>query len=467
MSDAKDGSGAAVKWNGPESDDPHQQMVREMGKVLDRLVRLRFFAALLLGGFAIAFAVTDMVAWRVWMLGGAAAALVAMTFYDLRTFRRSSVTVGRQLYLMAGVGLIHTVIILVTGGIRSPFIVLYLVLTTVAALSLGRVRHLLALVLPSVAIIWTLTILDTLGMGPSHFEWLGIAGAAGGPHPWFFAAVMTIAILLGSAIAMAHRQALDRAIQRSMISSREALAALSERNRGLQELSGTLAHELKNPLASIQGLAGLLVRKLPEGSREAEQLGVLLGEAKRMAGVLDEFLNFSRPVGGLAVRAVDPARLASDVAALHEGLAVERGLELRVEVDASPSLRCDPRKLQQVLVNLLQNALDAAPRGSSVVLRVRAGERGGVEFQVEDRGSGLAPEVRERLFRPGVTTKPSGSGLGLVVARSITEQHGGRLTLADRPGGGCLACCAIPGEPPGTAEPPAGEPVPSAAGGER
>jgi signal transduction histidine kinase len=449
----------------PGFDEVHQQMVREMGKVLDRLVRLRFVAALLLGGFAVAFALTDMVAWRIWLLGGTAVALAGMALYDLRTFRLRTVTVGRQTYLMAGVLLMHTVMILVTGGIRSPFVVLYLVLTTVAALSLGRVKHLLVLAVPSLLMIWTLTVLDAAGWGPSHFEWLGIAGPAGGAHRWFFALVMTIAIVLGSTISLAHRQALDRAIRRSMVSSREALATSAERNRGLQELSGTLAHELKNPLASIQGLAGLLVRKLPAGSRETEQLGVLLSEAKRMAGILDEFLNFSRPVGGLAVRPVDPARLARDVVLLHEGLAAERGLELRVEVEGTPSLRCDPRKLQQVLVNLLQNALDASPRGAAVTLRVRAGEGGGVEFQVEDRGPGLAAEIRGRLFRPGVTTKPSGTGLGLVVARSIVEQHGGTLVLVDRPGGGCLARCAIPAEPPAAAEAPAGRPAPAAAGG--
>jgi signal transduction histidine kinase len=450
-----------------DAGDAHQQLVREMGKVLERLVMLRFVAALLLGGFAIAFALTDMVAWRIWLLGGAAAALAGMTFYDLRTFRRRTVTVGRQLYLMGGVAMIHTVMILVTGGIRSPFIVLYLVLGTVAGLSLGRLGHVLALVVPSLVVIWTLTVLDGLGMGPSHFEWLGIAGAAGGTHVWFFAAVMTIALVLGSTIALAHRQALDRAIRRSVVSSRETLATLSERNRGLQELSGTLAHELKNPLASIQGLSGLLVRKLPEGSREAEQLGVLLGEAKRMAGILDEFLNFSRPVGGLAVRPVDPVRLANDVVTLHEGLAAERGLELRVEDGGAPVLRCDSRKVQQVLVNLLQNALDASPRGGAVVLRVRGGERGGVLFEVEDRGTGLAAEVRDRLFRPGVTTKPNGTGLGLVVARSIAEQHGGTLKLEDRPGGGCVAICAIPAEPPDPAGQAAGEPVPAPAGAGR
>lgn len=450
----------------PEPDDAHQLMVRELGTLLDRLVRFRFVGALVLGGFAVAFSLTDIAAWRIWLLGGAATALAAVAFYDLRTFRLRPLTPGRQAYLLSFVLVLHTVMILVTGGIRSPFIVLYVVLSTVGALSLGRVRLLLVLAAPAVAMIWALTVLDALGLGPSYFEWFGVAGAASGAHVWFFAAVLTLAIALGAAIALAHRQALDRAIRRSAVSARETLAALAERNRGLQELSGALAHELKNPLASIQGLAGLLVRKLPEGSREAEQMGVLLGEAKRMAGILDEFLNFSRPVGGLAVRRVDPIRLAGDVVTLHEGLAADRRLELRLEAPAAtPSLRCDPRKMQQVLVNLLQNAIDASPPGSTVVLRVRAAGEGGVEFEVEDRGAGLAPEIRDRLFRPGVTTKPAGTGLGLVVARSIAEQHGGTLTLADRPGGGCLARCAVPAEPPGESEPTAAVPAPAASGG--
>ncbi|MBN1774794.1 MAG: HAMP domain-containing histidine kinase [Deltaproteobacteria bacterium] len=449
-----------------ESDEAHRLLVREMGRVLDGLVRLRFVAALLLGGFAVAFSLTDIAAWRIWLLGCTAAALAGMAFYDLWTFQRHPLTPARQTYLLFGVLVLHTVMILVTGGIRSPFIVLYLVLTTVGALSLGRLGSLLVLVIPAVAMIWALTVLDALGRGPSHFEWFGVAGAASRAHVWFFAAVLTLALAIGSTIALAHRRALDRSIRRSAISAREALATLAERNRGLQELSGTLAHELKNPLASIQGLAGLLVRKLPEGSREAEQMGVLLAEARRMAGILDEFLNFSRPVGGLAVRSVDPARLVQDVAALHEGLAEQRAVELQVVAERTPPLRCDPRKVQQVLVNLLQNALEASPRGTVVVLRARPGEGGGVEFQVEDRGCGLAPEVRDRLFRPGVTTKPAGTGLGLVVARSIAEQHGGTLTLADRPGGGCLARCAIPAELPVPTGEPAAEPVPAPAGGE-
>jgi signal transduction histidine kinase len=241
------------------------------------------------------------------------------------------------------------------------------------------------------------------------------------------------------------------------VARHEAVATMRERNRELIGLSGALAHELKNPLASIQGLAGLLARKLPGGSREAEQMGVLLGEAKRMGTILDEFLNFSRPVSGLAVRAVSVEALVSDVALLYEGLAADRGIALELDAAGAPEVRCDPRKVKQVLVNLLQNALEAAPRGGTVTLRAKPGPDGAAVFDVEDDGSGLAEEIRAKLFRPGATTKPTGTGLGLTVARSIAEQHGGSLELRDREGGGCRAVFVLPAEPP---PPPAGPPLP-------
>jgi signal transduction histidine kinase len=138
----------------------------------------------------------------------------------------------------------------------------------------------------------------------------------------------------------------------------------------------------------------------------------------------------------------------AEVVALHEGLARQRGVELRIAAGDSGVLRCDPRKLKQVLVNLLQNAIDATPPGGEVSIAIRAESGAGARvITVDDTGTGLAAEVRERLFQPGVTSKKGGSGLGLTIARAITEQHGGTLTLADRTEGGCRATLTIPVEP--------------------
>ncbi|MBI5501696.1 MAG: HAMP domain-containing histidine kinase [Deltaproteobacteria bacterium] len=422
-----------------------EMTMRELRGILERLVLVRFGAALLLGVFAIAFAWAAPVGWRLWVLAGSAAVLGVTAGTDVRRIRRGPITVGRQLYLILTVFVVHSLIIVTTGGITSPFIILYLPLTAVGALSLGEARAVAVLLAPVVGTLWVLAGTASLGLGPAASpDLFGANPMAGGSYPWFFALVMTAATIIGAVISLAHRRALDRTVARTVAARREAVAAMGERNRELIELAGTLAHELKNPLASIQGLAGLLARKLPEGGREAEQAGVLLAEAKRMGATLDEFLNFSRPVGGLTVRAVEPRELAVDVAALCEGIAAERGIVLVVEAGGG-EVRCDPRKVKQVLVNLLQNALDATRRGGRVTMRVRDREGGGAIFEIEDEGPGLAPEVRDRLFRPGVTTKEGGTGIGLTVARAIAEQHGGSLELGEREGGGCRATLVLPG----------------------
>ncbi len=454
---------------GPMTTDIPPEEVREMAMreirpLLNRLVVLRFFASVMLGVFAIAFALFEPTSWRLWVLGVSAVLLGLTAGSDVRRIRRGPITVWRQLYLLLTVMLVHTIIIVTTGGIASPFIILYLPLTAVGALSIGHPRAAVALVGAAALVLWTLAVTASLGVGPATAPALfGANPMAGGSYPWFFALVMTVAMTIGAFVSLVHRQALDRAVARATVARHEAVAGMRERNRELIDLSGALAHELKNPLASIQGLAGLLARKLPGGTREAEQMGVLLGEAKRMGTILDEFLNFSRPVVGLAVREVSAEALASDVTLLHEGLAAERGIALEIDAAGAPAVRCDPRKVKQVLVNLLQNALDAAPRGGRVTVRAKPGRDGSAVFEVEDDGPGIAADVRAKLFRPGATTKPTGTGLGLTVARSIADQHGGSLELRDRDGGGCRAVFLLPAEPPA---PRAGPPLPVLAMGD-
>ena len=111
-------------------------------------------------------------------------------------------------------------------------------------------------------------------------------------------------------------------------------------------------------------------------------------------------------------------------------------------------MTCDPQKAKQALLNLVQNALDATPDGGAVEIRTALPDDATAVIQVLDDGPGLAPAIVGRLFVPGVTTKERGSGLGLVVARSIAEQHGGRLALANRAGGGCVATLTMPRRAP-------------------
>jgi signal transduction histidine kinase len=172
-----------------------------------------------------------------------------------------------------------------------------------------------------------------------------------------------------------------------------------------------------------------------------------------MQSVLDGFLDLSRPLVPLALGSCDLGALCRETAALHEGMARERG----VEVAASPGAvlaRCDPRKVKQVLINLVQNAIEASPRGAEVLLEAAPAAAGGARVRVLDRGPGVDAALGELVWQPGVTTKPTGSGLGLTIARAIARQHGGELALAPREGGGTAAELSLPGEPP-TPRPPA------------
>jgi two-component system sensor histidine kinase HydH len=141
---------------------------------------------------------------------------------------------------------------------------------------------------------------------------------------------------------------------------------------------------------------------------------------------------------------VDAGALCREVAALHEGLARERGVELAVR-SGSVAVRCDPRKTKQVLINLVQNAIDASPHGAAVEIEAEPSPGGGARVRVLDRGRGVVPALAAAVFSPGVTTKSEGSGLGLTIARSLARQHGGDVALAPRPGGGTAAELVLPG----------------------
>ncbi|MCA9545358.1 MAG: HAMP domain-containing histidine kinase, partial [Myxococcales bacterium] len=181
-------------------------------------------------------------------------------------------------------------------------------------------------------------------------------------------------------------------------------------------------------------------------SREAEQMGVLMGEVKRLGGILDEFLNLSRPADGLNASAQDPAALVQDVARLYAATSRERAVDLQVDCAPCGAVRCDPRKVRQVLINLVENALQHSPAGGTVVLAL-AERAGAAVFTVRDLGPGPSAQAAERAFEAGFTTRPEGTGLGLTVARAIAHQHGGELRLtAAAPG--ALATLTLPLEPP-------------------
>jgi signal transduction histidine kinase len=161
-----------------------------------------------------------------------------------------------------------------------------------------------------------------------------------------------------------------------------------------------------------------------------------------MQRLLDEFVEFSRPLVPLVLELEDALRVAEEVLDLFQGLARER--QVTVSLSGAPvDVLCDARKVKQILINLVQNAIEASSAGGLISVEIEEAPLE-VRIRVADRGHGLSRDLGDRVFEAGVTTKARGSGLGLTIARSMAKQHGGALSLRPRDGGGCIAELVLP-----------------------
>jgi signal transduction histidine kinase len=395
----------------------------------------------------------DPTGWRLIILAVAVPLLTAIFVIEFKRWQRRGLSrhaVDRNLV----VGILAIVTFsAVSGGLESPFLPVMIGVTVATGLfdSPAVATYLMGFEMFTVL---TFAVLE-LTRGDA---WLRIRALSGDgrfttAHTLTLAVTYTLLLAFGRHLGRFVRRAFDAMLRRTVRAQTESLRAHADRAEELTALSAEIAHELKNPLASVKGLAGLLAPALA-GGKGAERLAVLRHEVDRMQAILDEFLNFSRPLVPLALGDCDAGELCREVAALHEGLAHERGVEIEVAAGPPAPARCDPRKVKQVLINLVQNALDASPPESVVEVSATAAAGGGARVVVADRGLGLDPALGRQVFDPGVTTKAQGSGLGLTIARALARQHGGDLSLESRAGGGTEAVLFLPGAEPAEAGSP-------------
>jgi two-component system nitrogen regulation sensor histidine kinase GlnL len=228
----------------------------------------------------------------------------------------------------------------------------------------------------------------------------------------------------------------------------------SERALDFEALAAGLAHEIKNPLAGLQGSAELLAREAEGSAKEYAQ--VIAREAKRVDGLVRELLDLARPAA-LQTEPVDVHDVLRDVAVLARGIPGADGVTFVERYDPSlPRVLGDAEKLKQVVLNLVRNALDAThgrPHPTVVfetgVASLRLRQASGrtrplARVSIQDNGAGIAEPMLARLFTPFATSKPSGTGLGLAISRRIVEAHGGRIEVKNRAGGGAEANLYLP-----------------------
>jgi two-component system nitrogen regulation sensor histidine kinase GlnL len=228
----------------------------------------------------------------------------------------------------------------------------------------------------------------------------------------------------------------------------------SERVLDFEALAAGLAHEIKNPLAGLQGSAELLAREAEGSARDYAQ--VIAREAKRVDGLVRELLDLARPAA-LQIAPVDIHQVLGDVQVLSRGIPGADEVTLLERFDPSlPFVSGDEEKLTQVVLNLVRNALDAlAGRPDPQLVletavasqRVRTASghtRPLARISVKDNGPGIPEAMIPRLFTPFATSKPHGTGLGLAISRRIIDAHGGRIEVRNRSAGGCEASLYVP-----------------------
>jgi two-component system sensor histidine kinase HydH len=213
------------------------------------------------------------------------------------------------------------------------------------------------------------------------------------------------------------------------------------------QMAAGVAHELRNPLTSIKGLVQVNLREAESHGLPAEDLRVIEQEVRRMERTLQTFLDFARhPQSGRCRLEVAP--LVERTLALVRGRAQKQRVALRFRHPVrSVWIEADGGQIQQLLLNLALNALDAMPRGGVLEMEIRPCPDEHVEVVVLDTGPGIPPRHLPRLYEPFFTSKETGLGLGLPISRRIAEDHGGILEASNRPEGGARFVFRLPALP--------------------
>jgi len=234
---------------------------------------------------------------------------------------------------------------------------------------------------------------------------------------------------------------------------------LRDRLATLGEMAAAIAHEVKNPLASIEVAAGGLKRQFAHLPEAAEPLDDIIKEAKMANAIVVEVLDFVRPIA-LQVDRVAVDCVIKDAITLAEGKQARGTVTIDTNIESDlPELVADSHQLRQLFSNLLANAFEAMEGRGHIEIRaaLRPGEEGPatggdalpphVVVEVRDDGPGIAPDDLDRIFSPFFTTKPQGTGLGLAIVRKVVDAHDGHIDAVSAPGRGATFRVTLPVEP--------------------
>ncbi|HHP7233583.1 MAG TPA: ATP-binding protein [Desulfobacterales bacterium] len=217
-----------------------------------------------------------------------------------------------------------------------------------------------------------------------------------------------------------------------------------EKLAALGGLAAGVAHEIRNPLSSIKGIATYFGSRAEAGSQDREAAEVMVQEVDRLNRVITELLEFARP-SELRRQPVELAPLLAHSVRLIEQDARTRQIEVRLENESEPlQVALDPDRFSQCLLNLYLNAIESMDRGGRLTVKSRKADDGEVRIEIADTGSGIAPEHLSQIFDPYFTTKSKGTGLGLAIVHKLIEAHNGRIKVRSTPGAGSVVTIFLP-----------------------
>jgi signal transduction histidine kinase len=239
-------------------------------------------------------------------------------------------------------------------------------------------------------------------------------------------------------------------VQSAKVSELEEQLRRSDRLAIVGELTASLAHELRNPLATIRGIAEILNDELPPEIKKGEFFPILIAETERMSAVVENYLNFARKQTDRKSR-FDVREVVENTCQILAHRAQKAGIRIEADLPGHPvRINGDANDLRQVLVNLLLNAVEAMSSPGEIHLSVKiekpdtpqAPER--VRLSIKDQGSGIDAETLQEIFKPFYTTKSNGTGLGLSIVKRIAEQYHWEIAVESTPGKGSEFVLFIP-----------------------
>lgn len=240
--------------------------------------------------------------------------------------------------------------------------------------------------------------------------------------------LFTVAALIWALLHLLNQRAME--LRERMAELQRVQEQLSEEEKlaAVGRLASAIAHEVRNPVAIIRSAVEASASMDPQNAERDVMASIALTEARRLEKLTTDFLSYAQP-GNLLRRDVDVPTLVGYTASIARAQARDKAVEISVTILRSCSLHGNEDQLQQLLLNLLRNAVEASPPGGTIAIRGES-DAENVTISVENAGLAIAADTAPMIFEPFFTAKSGGTGLGLSIARKIAEAHGGNLTLA-------------------------------------